>query len=284
MLRNFCDGAITKYPQYNDLYRKEIILAKRYYDNNMNLFEMLEERKDNISKRYVIPFLLGFTNEVVEKEWEYRFVKEGSSGGIDVDCDFSSKGKELIQQYILDKYGEERVLHVGTFSRLGPASAAKDLLRIYKIDYTKSNEFTKLLDKSLDWEENIEYIRQNYPEQFKFYENNKTILDMVPHFINKIRQSGKHAGGIVITDEPYYKLIPIDRVGGEICSAFPESAQQQVLDELGVVKLDILGITIMDVIGDAIDSIEEKLYLIEEEGIKIIVPESYLDEEIIRSL
>lgn len=275
MLKTFCDEKIKKYPQYNDLYSREIIFAKRYYDNGINLVELLQENKP--SKKYIIPFLLGITDEVVDEEWEYKFVSE-ESGAIDIDTDFSSAGKEMIQNYLLEKYGEDRVLHVGTFTKLGLASAAKDLLRIYKIDYVRSNGFTKILDRGLSWEDNIENIRENFTEQYKFYQENKSVLDLVPYFINKIRQSGKHAGGIVISDEPIYKLIPIDRVSGEVCTAFPESAQQQVLDELGVIKFDILGISILDVIRETINMIEEKLFLIIEDDIQKIVPESYIQE------
>lgn len=199
----------------------------------------------------------------------------------DIDLDWDPIGKEKIYQYLLNKFGSERVLHVGTFSKLGPASAAKDLLRVYKIDFVKSNEFTKLLDHRLNWEDNLNNIKEKFPFAYKFYEENKAILDLTPYFIDKIRNVSMHAGGIIILDEPVYKRIPVDRASGSIVSAFPESAQEQVLDELGVVKFDILAISILDVIRNTINMINEKMYLIEENDIKKIVPESYLkDKEI----
>ena len=103
---------------------------------------------------------------------------------------------------------------------------------------------------------------------------------MTPYFINKIRQSGKHAGGIVILDEPVYKRIPVDKVSGEVVTAFPESNQESILDDLGIVKFDILSISILDVIRNTINMIDEKIYLIEEDGIKKVVPASYIDKEI----
>lgn len=93
-----------------------------------------------------------------------------------------------------------------------------------------------------------------------------------------VHNSGKHAGGIVILPKPVYNYIPVDRVNGDIITAFPESGQEQVLDELGIVKYDILGISILDVISDTVDMIDEELYLVEDDdGITKVVSKSYID-------
>jgi hypothetical protein len=262
-------------------YCDRVVDYKRYYDNNINLVELLNSNKEKVSKKYIIPFLLDITKEVKLKEWNYKFVKSGSSGGVDIDMDFDPDGKEKIQEYLFNKFGKERVLHVGTFSRLGPASAAKDLLRIYKVDFKESNEFTSKLNATLSWEDNLAMLKEKFPRQYEFYQANKSVLDLVPPFINKIRQGGQHAGGIVILDEPVWKRIPVDRVSGDIVTAFPESAQEQVLDELGVVKFDILAITILDVIRNTIKMLDgKKLLLIEEDGIRKLVSEDYVDKKV----
>lgn len=98
-----------------------------------------------------------------------------------------------------------------------------------------------------------------------------------------VHNSGKHAGGIVILPKPVYNYVPVDRVNGEIVTAFPESGSEQVLDEIGIVKYDILGISILDVIGDTINMIDEELYLVEDDdGFIKIVPESYINEELLK--
>lgn len=278
-LKILCDQEIKKYPEHEKKYNKEIIIAKRFYDNGRNLYKELSEERHNISPRYVIPFLLGLTNKVTDEPFEYIQVKPGSSGGVDVDCDFSTFAKEKVQEYIIDKFGEECVVNVGTFTRLGPPSAAKDLLRIYKVNYKTSNDFTKCLDTNMSWDENLNNLKATQPAQYQFYLEYKEILDMTPHFINKVRQGGKHAGGVVILPGPVYNYIPVDRVQGVLVSAFPESASEQVLDELGVVKYDVLAISILDVIRNSIDMIDEKIYLIEEDGIEKIVPQSYIDKK-----
>lgn len=83
-LKNFCDIEIQKYPQLQKKYKKEIIVVKRFYDNNRNIFNELKDVYVNgghISERYVIPYLLGFTNTVINKKPVYKQVKSGASGG-----------------------------------------------------------------------------------------------------------------------------------------------------------------------------------------------------------
>jgi len=282
-LKKFCDEKIKEYPQYEKAYRKEIIVAKRFYDNGRNLFEELSGEKRNITNnKYIIPYLLGNSKNVDENQVpDYIQVKSGASGGIDIDSDFAPHAKEKVADYVRNKYGESNVISVGTFTRLGVSSAAKDLLRIHKIDFKESNAFTSALDSSITWEENLEKLRGENPTIYQTYVRYKDILDLTPKFVNKVRQVGKHAGGLVILNRPVYELVPVERVNNTLVSAFPESAQQQVLDELGVIKFDILGITILDVIANAIESIDEKIFLIEDDdGIVKAVPESYIDEEI----
>ncbi len=280
-LKTFCDEKIKQFPQYLSAYRREISAAKRYYDNDRNLYQELIEKKETLSKRYIIPFLLDLTTEVNGLKPELIQVKAGANSP-DLDSDWSSSGKEKIQNYLKQKYGAECFAHVGTYSTLGPASAASDLLRIYNIDFKQSKEFTAILLKELSWEDNIKMLKDAYPNQYQFYLDHQTILDLTPFFIGKIRQLGTHAGGVCLTPKPIWNYIPVDRVNGEIITAFPESGSEAVLDELGIIKIDILSISILDVIDDTINMIDQRMFLIEEDGKQKVVPESYLDKELLK--
>jgi hypothetical protein len=200
-LKLFCDKKIEEFPNLKEKYKKELIYAKRYFKNDINLIDLFKENKEKLKKQYVIPFLLGFTNEVIDEEFEFKFIKEGSSGGIDIDMDFDPEGKQKIFNYLKEKFGDERVISVGTFSRLGPSAAAKDLLRVYKVDYKDSNNFTKLLDSSLSWQDNIQKIKNDNPIEYKFYLKHKEILDLTPYFIGKIRQCLPLYQKVDITDK-----------------------------------------------------------------------------------
>ena len=175
----------------------------------------------------------------------------------DIDSDFSKEVKPLIEEYLVNKYTTNRVLHVATYNTLGIKSAAKDLCRIYKIDYTKSNEFTTELNPDISWEENIDYLKSNKPNLYKFYLDNKKTLDITPRLNGLVRNMGVHAGGIVILSDDVNNIIPVDRVSGVVTTAFQESGSIQELDELGVIKFDILGVKTLGSIRRCYDYIFE---------------------------
>ena len=203
-IKEVCDEEVKKFPHLEKKYRKELSVAQRFYRNGRNLYQELVDKKDKIDTRYVIPYLLKITDTWIDKPPVYIQVKPGASGGIDIDVDVAPAGREKIYNYLKEKYGNERVLHVGTFSTLGPASAAKDVLRANSIDFGKSNKFTKVLEKQETWQENLDRIKANDKINWNFYLDNKDVLDDVPHLIGKIRQSGKHAGGIVVSEKAIY--------------------------------------------------------------------------------
>lgn len=279
-IKNLCDEKIKDFPEYKERYKKEISALKRFYNADRDFYQELLNKKNKIDSRYVIPFLLGFTQNVeIEKPLDMVQVTLGASGGVDIDSDMQPLAKEKVFEYLKQKFGDERVLSVGTYTKMGVASAAKDLMRIYEVPFRESNALTSELDSQETWEQNLERLKFSRPDLYSTYEKYKDILDLVPYFINKIRQTGKHAGGVVVLDRPVYELIPVDRVSGNLVTAWPESGSSQVLDENGIIKLDILGISILDVIANTIDNINEKMYLIEDDdGVQKIVPQSYVDE------
>lgn len=269
-------------------FKKEVLMAERYYIDGKDLYQEFLDNKDKLDTKYILPYILGFTNELL---WDKPEVVQISdiNGAPDYDADFAPSGRTKIKEYLEQKYGVERCVPVGTYSTLGCASAAKDLLRVYNIDFKKSNEFTTSLDATLSWEENLENLKNNIPQMYQFYKDNeftadgKPLLKLVPEFIDKVRSNSIHAGGICILDEPIYKRTPVDRVNGQMVTAYQESGSKMILDEEKIIKLDLLVVSILDVIKHTVEKIEEDLYLIEDnDGIKKIVPASYIEKEIAR--
>jgi len=280
-LRDKC-YASRRYKELNEIEKekleKELKLADRYYENGIDLEKKL--RKTLPNTKHLIPFLLGITDGYSLLDFDYIQVKDGASGGIDIDYDMEGEGREKVVEFLKKNFGEENVLHVGTLSTLGLKAAIKDVLRVYGVDYKETNEFTKELDANLSFKENYELKIKNNIYLNDFYEKHKEKIEIALRLVDKIRGRGKHAGGIIVSDKPIYEYIPVERVQGEIVSAYEESGQNQVLDEIGLVKIDLLGISVLDTIKNAINLIDEDLYLIEEDGIEKIVGESYIKKEI----
>lgn len=256
--------------------RTELFHAEVYYQDIGDLYEDLKV-KEIKTKAGVIPFVLGFTDELdLNSVITLKQVRPGSSGGIDVDSDFSGEGRQKVIRYLKSKYGEDCVTPVGTTSSLQMKVACKDLLRYATATVAEANEFTKELDDEISFEENIKRILSGDSPAKETYIKYQKILDLVPRFLGKARNIGKHAGGVVLTPEPIWNYCPVELSSEEIVTAFPENGSNTILDEIGLVKLDLLAISVLDVIQETVDLINEDLYLIEEDGIQKIVPYSYI--------
>jgi hypothetical protein len=281
-LKKFCIKEVADHPEMKDRLGKELYRAKIAYDNKIDLVDELTKNKEKINNRYVIPFLLGLTKEVdLMKPIELKQTKGGGESGIDVDSDLSPKGKERVKEYFKEKYGKDHVVSVGTYGTLGVASVIKDILRKKKADFNDSNKFTKSFDLTeMSFEENVEKFKTDNPWAYDFYKQYEKEFQYVPALQGRIKSVGRHAGGIVLLPKPVYETMPVARVpkDDDLVTAFGESNQVIELDSLGYVKLDVLATDVLQTIYDTIDSIEEDIYEIVEDGIKKFVPISYLEE------
>lgn len=259
--------------------RTELFHAEVYYNDIGDLYEDLKSKPIS-SKAGVIPYVLGLSEFDENEPLKFVQVKPGASGGIDVDSDFSGVGRDLIIKYLKDKYGDDCVTPVGTTSTLQMKVACKDLLRYACSTVAEANDFTKELDDEISFEENIKRLLAGTSPARDIYIKYQKILGLVPRFLGKARNIGKHAGGVVLTPKPIWNYCPVELSSDEIVTAFPESGTSQYLDEIGLVKLDLLAISVLDVIQETVDLIDEELYLIEEDGVQKIVPYSYLKEHI----
>ena len=265
-----------KYRLLRELYRADIA-----YKNGINVIDTIKSIK-NISNAYVIPYILGLTKEVdLSKPLDIVSVKPGS-GGLDIDSDIAGSGKDLVFKHLQEKYGKERVTYVGTYTEEGIKPAVKDLLRKEGVTFKESNDFCSSFNSELEtWEDIIEDLKNNNPVQYEFYLKYKPILDFVPKIQHFIRGKGTHAGGCMIFEKPVYEWTPVNRVKDDIATAYTESGTSPMLDDNGFIKLDLLGLNTCDLIDKTIDSIEEELVEIEEEGIIKIVPISYIPKELL---
>lgn len=258
--------------------RSEIYHAGIYYNEVGDLYEDLKSRPVRTDAG-VIPYLLGITDKFdLDKVLTFRQTRPGASGGIDVDSDFSGTGRDTVIQYLKSKYGEECVTPVGTVSTLQMKVACKDLLRYATCPVADANMFTSELNDELSFQDNIEHLLKGNSPAKDVYIKYKKILDLTPRFLGKSRNIGKHAGGVVVTPRPIWNFCPVERSDETIVTAYQESGSNAVLDNIGLIKLDLLAISVLDTIEETFQLIDEPLFLIEENGYHKIVPLSYIKE------
>ena len=197
-----------------------------------------------------------------------RFANSARKDPPDIDIDFDSEHQKQIEGYLKDKYGVNKVCHVGNFSRFASKTIVKDLSRIFELNFDATNKLTKIFNDNIinsTIEKEIKNARKIL-EKLKDYKTVKFIDDNYELFVKigskfegLARQLGKHASGIIISDKKLVDSdLPLQIIGGEIITGIQDSVDERGIAELGYMKLDILGLTTASVINNTFNLIEKK--------------------------
>ena len=205
-----------------------------------------------------------------------RFLVEGRKSPPDIDLDFDDTRREEVIEYARDKYGEERVAHIGTLSRVKAKQAIKDAARVLDYDFSKGNDVSKLvpapkLGVTKTLEESLDST-----DMRKAYEGDpdtRKIIDGARGLENLVRQSGIHAAGVVIAKSAITDYVPVmQRPKKEKKGPTVTQWDMNRVEQCGQLKVDFLGLRNLSVIDVCVDNIEER------KGFKLDIESIPLDD------
>lgn len=165
----------------------------------------------------------------------------------DVDADFSTTNRDQVMKYIVDSYGENNVVCLGTFQYIWAKGSIKDIGKVLGIPFEVTNEMTKNLDnESIDEALELGLLddyKDKYPELFIYTSK----LAGLP------KTYGMHACGKVITmqEAVYYNALEYNADE----NTYSLQGDMHTADDLGLVKIDLLGLRTLDVIYDVLKMI-----------------------------
>jgi len=182
------------------------------------------------------------------------------------NCDFEQGSRDSILEYMIQEFGKESVINVGTHMLYAPKSALQDMSR--GLNKTTGNDsilmrkITKL--EGLEDTDNLKIffdkVQRNTQDHdiLEWLENNQDTIELAQKLLGQMRQLGTHAGGIVVTPGPIYDYIPVTKGGGNLVTAFKEAdGSGKDLSELGILKLDILGLKTLNILKECVINIKK---------------------------
>ena len=195
-----------------------------------------------------------------------RFLDVNRSEPPDVDIDFCQNRREVIIQYVKDKYGIESVAQIGTFGTLAAKAALKDVGRVLDIPLDRVNYMCKLVPMkgaiSLTLTDAMKV-----PDFRIEYDNDPTArhwIDIAMKLEGMNRNVGTHAAGVVISDGPITNFIPVQRVvrkgdknekGSE--ASVTTQWEMKIIEKVGMLKMDFLGLRNLTVLDNTVKLIEK---------------------------
>ena len=166
----------------------------------------------------------------------------------DVDSDFGKKDRDKILDFVIHKYGKERVVSLGSFQYIWAKGAIKDIGRVLNIPFDITNTMTSQLDKETIQEVIELGLLDKYKEQYP------NLLDYAEKLAGLPKSFSAHPCGkcICMNDVVYYNATDINDDGLIILQGDMHTA-----DDLGLVKADFLGLRTIDVVYDTLDMINK---------------------------
>jgi DNA polymerase-3 subunit alpha len=187
-----------------------------------------------------------------------RFLNPSRISMPDIDIDFADDRRDEVIDYVVSKYGDDRVAQIVTFGTLAAKAAVRDVGRAMGRSFSETDRVAKLIPVGPGI--TIDGALTKVPELRAIYEGEDTVRELIDA-ARKVegisRHASTHAAGVVISRDPLVQHVPLQRAGGksegDITTQFPMAQ----LEELGLLKMDFLGLRTLTVLGKAVKLLQE---------------------------
>lgn len=185
-------------------------------------------------------------------------ISRGASSPPDIDTDVSKERRTEVIEYLASKYGKDKIAQIGTFGTFKPKKAIKDMARTLDYPLAMGNMLSKLYPKPVHGKEvALKDALVQSKELADFYNSNSEegiVLRWAEKIEGRAASFGVHAAGIVISDQPIIKTVPL-ALGkhNEVVTQW----DMKHVEEAGLIKFDLLGLKTLDVITKSIEFIKK---------------------------
>tara|TARA_R110002110_G_scaffold61083_7_gene171698 strand:+ start:382 stop:3813 length:3432 start_codon:yes stop_codon:yes gene_type:complete len=222
----------------------------------------------------LVSYALGITQiDPIEHNLLFeRFMRSNQrdSGFPDIDYDVSDPME--LKDYLMDQWGEDKVVPISNWNTLQLKSLIKDISKLNNIPFQEVNivtmrmmqEATPLAKAAKGMSaglyipgfEEVKKYSQSLQEFFRKYPEVETHVDVL---YGQIRSCSRHAGGVVVGDD-LDKFMPLINSGGVRQTPWSEGQNVRHLEPMGFIKFDILGLASLRMMEDAIRHVLKRHY------------------------
>lgn len=272
-LRHLCfEGMKSKYKEITAEVRERaeyelsVITRMGYADYYLIVWDYVKFAKDNgimvgpgrgSGAGSLVAYCIGITNiDPLKYNLIFeRFLNPERVSMPDFDVDFCYERRQEVIDYVIGKYGKDRVAQIITFGTMAARGAIRDVGRALNIPYAQVDLIAKKIPFELGM--TISKALEVNPELRRLYEEDETVkqlIDMSKAVEGMPRHSSTHAAGVVISKKNVTEYVPLQMNEDVVTTQFPMGT----LEELGLLKMDFLGLRTLTVIRDTLDIIRAK--------------------------
>ncbi|MDD4564101.1 MAG: DNA polymerase III subunit alpha [Eubacteriales bacterium] len=267
-LRELCDegirdryGVVTTELQERLSYELDTIIAMGYVEYFLIVWDFINYAKKNeimvgpgrgSAAGSIAAYVLNITDiDPIKHGLIFeRFLNPERISMPDIDIDFCYERRQEVIDYVIEKYGADKVAQIITFGTMKAKAAVRDVGRAMNMSYSEVDSIAKAIPSDLMM--TIDKALEMNQELRISYENDRRVrelLDTARALEGMPRHASTHAAGVVISKESIYEYVPLYLADKGISTQFPMGT----IEELGLLKMDFLGLRTLTLIRDALE-------------------------------
>lgn len=222
----------------------------------------------------VVAYCIGITNiDPIRYNLLFeRFLNPERISMPDIDTDFDDDGRQKVIDYVVEKYGFNRVAHIITYGTMAAKLAIRDVARVMEMPLAEANALAKLVPERPGMSLDLAY--KEVPELAdirKGKDSRGEVLKLAEKLEGSVRNSGIHAAGIIIAPDDLPDLIPVST--SKDSNLLVTQFDGKVIEDAGMLKMDFLGLKTLSILKDAIKLIKKN------KNVEINIEEIPLDDK-----
>ena len=248
-------------------YEFDILSSKGMTDYMLIVFDFINWAKQNnipmgpgrgSAAGSIISYLTGITDiEPLRFHLFFeRFINPERLSYPDIDVDICMNRRNEVIDYVVDKYGKDKVAQIITFGTMKAKMAIKDVGRVLNVPLSKVNAIAALIPE--DPNMTLEKAFEIDPELKKLSDTDeeaRRVLEMAKKAEGSIRNTSTHAAGLIISEKTISDLIPV-------CTAKDSSMMvtqyaMKPVESVGMLKIDFLGLKTLTSLQICVEEIKK---------------------------
>ena len=169
----------------------------------------------------------------------------------DIDIDFDATKRNLVLDYVKDRYGEKNVALGLTFSTLKSKLVLREIGKIKHVNTNLLEKFVNAIEASRSLKDNLN--NSVITKYLDTYKELKEVYNICLHLENIKKNISTHAAGVVISSVPIDDVIPVHINNEFLQTGIP----MEYLEDIGLLKMDFLGLKNLTTIANITKNIPD---------------------------
>lgn len=269
-LNHLCyEGLKMRYPDVDEAltqrleYELSVIKSMGYVDYFLIVWDFIRYAKDHgimvgpgrgSAAGSIVAYCLEITSiDPIRYQLLFeRFLNPERVSMPDIDVDFCFERRQEVINYVVEKYGTDRVVQIVTFGTMAAKGVIRDVGRVMDLPYAFVDGIAKMIPRGQNNQPvSLERALEMNPDFRKLYQEDEQVhelIDMSKRLEGLPRHTSMHAAGVVISQASIDEYVPLSLGSdGSVVTQFTMTT----LEELGLLKMDFLGLRTLTVIQDA---------------------------------